>query len=81
MGVWIYAKNFKKPGTDEINPDKQHLVWALITDYIRRSKLKRLVCLEKIEEFLFFSLLEVSQHSTFSNAHNKNCKPLGLIEK
>jgi hypothetical protein len=41
MGVWIYAKNFKKPGTDEINPDKQHLVWALITDYIRRSKLKK----------------------------------------
>jgi hypothetical protein len=34
MGIWIYARDFKKKDTQNLNLEKLHLVWALITDYI-----------------------------------------------
>jgi hypothetical protein len=41
MGIWIYARDFKKKDTQNLNLEKLHLVWALITDYIRRDKLQK----------------------------------------
>lgn len=44
MGVWMYAADIKKKGakdSHELNPENLPLVWALITDYIRREKLEK----------------------------------------
>lgn len=41
MGVWAYARDLRKEKSRELNPDKLHLVWSLITNYISQTKLQK----------------------------------------